>query len=200
MKKYLPWIVALIIVLIVVGWFFAAYNSFVRLNEDVNTQWAQVENQYQRRADVLPNLMRTVEGIRDQEQAVFVGVAEARSRVGQIQVSADNLNDVGKMTEFFQAQNGLSQALSRLMVTVEAYPELKSDANFMALQKEIEGTENRLANERRRFNEMVREYNIKAKGIPGRWLVSLFGFETERVLFESVEGSDVAPVIDFSDE
>ena len=190
----------MIIVLIVVGWFFAAYNSFVRLNEDVNTQWAQVENQYQRRADVLPNLMRTVEGIRDQEQAVFVGVAEARSRVGQIQVSADNLNDVGKMTEFFQAQNGLSQALSRLMVTVEAYPELKSDANFMALQKEIEGTENRLANERRRFNEMVREYNIKAKGIPGRWLVSLFGFETERVLFESVEGSDVAPVIDFSDE
>jgi len=177
MKKYVPFVVIGVILLVVIGWLVNVYNSFVVLNEDVTTQWAQVENQYQRRYDLIPNLVKTVEGIAKQEQAVFLGVAEARSKVGQIQITPEMLSNPKAFEAFQNAQDGLSSALSRLLVAVEAYPELKSNENFLALQTQLEGTENRIAVERTRFNDVVKVYNIKAKGIPGAWFVRLFGFD-----------------------
>jgi LemA protein len=197
MKKYVPFVVIGVILLVVIGWLVNVYNSFVVLNEDVTTQWAQVENQYQRRYDLIPNLVKTVEGIAKQEQAVFLGVAEARSKVGQIQITPEMLSNPKAFEAFQNAQDGLSSALSRLLVAVEAYPELKSNENFLALQTQLEGTENRIAVERTRFNDVVKVYNIKAKGIPGAWFVRLFGFDSEKVLFKAEAGAEKAPEVNF---
>lgn len=197
MKKYVPLLVVLAVVLIVVGWLFSAYNSFIALGETANTQWAQVESQYQRRADLIPSLVNTVKGFAKQELTVFTEVTNARAGASSIQVTPEVLNNPQLFAKWQAAQDQLSGALSRLLVTVEAYPALKSDANFLALQNQLEGTENRIATERMRFNETVRSYNIKAKGIPGKWLVSMFGLEAEKVLFKAVEGAEVAPTVDF---
>jgi len=197
MKKYLPLIVVLVVVLIIAGWLVGAYNSFVRLGEEVNTQWAQVENQYQRRADLIPNLVDTVKGVAGFEQSTYVAVTEARSKVGQITVTPETLNDAAAFAKFQNAQEGLTQAISRMLLTVENYPELKASAQFQSLMDELAGTENRIAVERKRFNDTVKTYNIKAKGIPGQWLVSLFGMDNEKLLFESEEGSEDAPDVEF---
>lgn len=185
---------ALAIGLAIVGY----YNSFVRGNENVATAWAQVENQYQRRYELIPNLVETVKGITKQEKDVFTSVTEARSRVGQVVLTPEALKDPQAMANFQSAQDNLGGALSRLLAVAENYPQLKSNENFLNLQNQLEGTENRIAVERKRFNETVRSYNLKAKGIPGRWFVSMFGFDPSKALFEAAEGSEVAPTVDFS--
>ncbi len=186
------------ILLVIVMWLVGTYNSFVTLNEDVSTAWAQVENQYQRRYDLIPNLVSTVQGIANQEQAVFQGVAEARAKVGQITVTPEVLSNPQLFQQFQQAQGELSSALSRLLVAVEAYPTLRSNENFMALQTQLEGTENRISTERMRYNEVVRAYNIRAKAIPGVFFVSIFGFDKERQLFEAAQGAESAPKVEFN--
>lgn len=192
------WLIGGGILVVIVMWLVGTYNSFVGLNEDVSTAWAQVENQYQRRYDLVPNLVATVQGIAKQEQAVFVGVAEARAKVGQLTVTPEVLSNPQLFQQFQAAQGELSSALSRLLVAVEAYPTLKSNENFLALQTQLEGTENRIATERMRYNEVVRTYNVRAKGIPGVFFVSLFGFDKERQLFEAAEGANTAPKVEFN--
>ena len=197
-KKWIPWIVVLGVVILVVFWLVGTFNTFIRLGENVETSWAQVENQYQRRFDLIPNLVSTVQGIANQEKSVFLGVTEARAKVGQFAVTPEVLNDPAAFAQFQSVQGDLSSALSRLLLTVENYPNLKSNENFLALQSQLEGTENRIAVERKRFNEESRAYNIKSKGIPGRWLVGMFGLDASKQLFDAVAGSDTAPKVEFN--
>src|SRR2546422_741857 len=143
-----------------VGWATGVYNSLVKLDESVNQAWAQVQNQYQRRADLIPNLVETVRGYAAHESQVFTDVAEARASVGKIQLTPEMLNDPQTFQKFEQAQAGLSSALSRLLAVAENYPQLKANENFLQLQSQLEGTENRIAVERRRFNEVVQEVFI----------------------------------------
>lgn len=185
------------ILVVIVMWLVGTYNSFVSLNENASTAWAQVENQYQRRYDLIPNLVATVEGIAKQEQVVFTGVAEARAKVGQMTITPEVLANPQLFEKFQQAQGELSSALSRLMAVSENYPILKSNENFMALQTQLEGTENRIATERMRYNDVVKTYNVRAKGIPGVFFVSLFGFDKERQLFQATEGANTAPNVQF---
>jgi LemA protein len=185
-------------VLLVLLWLGGSYNSFIKLGEETTAAWAQVENQYQRRFDLIPNLVETVKGIANQEKQVFLGVTEARAKVGQLAMTKDVLNDPEAFVKFQELQGELSTALSRLLATVENYPSLKSNENFLALQDQLEGTENRVAVERMRFNEAAKTYNIKAKSIPGVWLVSIFGLDKTKALFESAEGAETAPKVDFT--
>lgn len=173
------------------------YNTLVTMEEQVNSAWSQVENQYQRRADLIPNLVNTVKGYADFEKEVLTEVTDARSRVGQMQLTAEDLNDPQKMQQFQNAQDELSGALSRLLVVVENYPNLKANENFLALQTQLEGTENRIAVERRRYNEAVQAYNAETRSFPTLITAKLFGFG-EKQYFKSKEGSDEAPEVDFS--
>ncbi len=161
-------------------------NRMVGLDEAVKTQWAQVENQLQRRYDLIPNLVETVKGFAQQEREVFIGVTEARAKVG----------GAGTIPEKIQANQELSSALSRLLLVVERYPDIKSNQNFMALQDELAGTENRIATERRRYNEQVRAYNTAIRLFPGNIIAGLFGFERAE-LFEAPEEAQTAPRVDF---
>ncbi len=171
-------------------------NGLVNKQETVNQRWAQVENQYQRRADLVPNLVNTVKGAADFEQQTLTDVIEARSKASSIQVSADDLNNPQKVQQFQQAQQQLSGALSRLLVTVEKYPELKANQNFQDLQTQLEGTENRIATERQRFNEAVQTYNTATRRFPGNIFAGLLGFD-EKAYFEADEGAEEAPEVNF---
>ena len=162
------------------------YNSLVTLDEGVKTAWAQVENQLQRRYDLIPNLVETVKGFAKQERDVFIKVTEARSNVG----GAANIPDKIK------ANNQLSGALSRLLLVVERYPDIKSNQNFIRLQDELAGTENRIAVERRRYNETVKTYNIKVRSFPTNILAGMFGFE-KASLFEVPEAAKAVPKVTF---
>jgi LemA protein len=173
------------------------YNSLVQQQQNVNQSWAQVENQYQRRADLIPNLVNTVKGAADFEQQTLTDVIEARSKASSIQVSAEDLNNPQKVQQFQQAQQQLSGALSRLLVTVEKYPELKANQNFRDLQVQLEGTENRIATERQRFNEAVQNYNTNVQSFPTNIFAGLFGFD-EKAYFEADEGASEAPEVDFN--
>ena len=173
------------------------YNTLVEQQQNVNQSWAQVENQYQRRADLIPNLVNTVKGAADFEQQTLTDVIEARSKASSIQVSADDLNDPQKVQQFQQAQQQLSGALSRLLVTVEKYPELKANQNFRDLQVQLEGTENRIATERQRFNEAVQQYNTTVQRFPTNIFAGLFGFE-QKAFFEADEGAEEAPEVNFN--
>ncbi len=155
------------------------YNKLTAGDEHVKAAWSEVLNQYQRRADLVPNLVRTVEAFAKQERDVLVGVTEARSKVSSIQVNPDMVNDPQAMQQFQQAQGQLTGALSRLLVTVERYPELKSDANFRDLQAQLEGTENRITVARNRYIDAVREYNTMARSFPTNLTAMLFGFEVK---------------------
>lgn len=174
----------------------ATYNRFVTLDEQVGEAWAQVENVYQRRMDLIPNLVETVKGVANFEKETYLAVADARAKAGQVTLSKDLLADLSAFARFEQAQGALSSALSRLLVTVERYPELKANENFRDLQSQLEGTENRIAVERRRFNQAVRAYNTAIKRFPGRLIASLFGFE-ERPYFKADEGAEKAPKVKF---
>lgn len=189
--------VALIIIVVMFfSWVMGIYNNLVTLDEHVTQSWSQVENQYQRRADLIPNLVNTVKGVADFEKETFTQVTEARSRVNQINVSSDMLNNPQAFQQFQAAQDKLGGALSRLLVTVEKYPELKANENFLQLQAQLEGTENRISVERRKFNQSVQGYNTIIRRFPANIVANFTGFN-EKQYFKSVEGSDVAPKVEF---
>lgn len=172
------------------------YNSLVEQDEKVNQAWAQVENQYQRRADLIPNLVKTVQGYADFEKGVLTEVTELRSRVGQIKLSTDDLSDEEKFKQFQDAQDKLSGALSRLLVVAENYPQLKANENFLQLQSQLEGTENRIAVERKKFNEAVQQYNTSVRKFPTLITAKIMGFK-EKQYFKSAPGTDKAPPVEF---
>ncbi|MEJ2111563.1 MAG: LemA family protein [Acidobacteriota bacterium] len=172
------------------------YNGFVSMDEAINQTWAQVQNQYQRRYDLIPNIVETVKGYADFEQETLTAVTEARSRVGGVtQLQADDLTPE-KLQQFQQAQAGLSGALQRLMVVVERYPDLKANQSFIRLQDELAGTENRIAIERQRFNQAVQAYNAKIRQFPANMLANMFGF-TQKAYFEAAQGAEQAPKVQF---
>ena len=172
------------------------YNSLVEQDEKVNQAWAQVENQYQRRADLIPNLVKTVQGYADFEKGVLTDVTELRSKVGQIKLSTDDLADEEKFKMFQDAQDKLSGALSRLLVVVENYPQLKANENFLQLQSQLEGTENRISVERKKFNEAVQEYNTSVRRFPTLITAKIMGFK-EKQYFKSAPGTDKVPDVNF---
>lgn len=172
-------------------------NSLVSQEENVNSAWAQVENQYQRRADLIPNLVNTVKGAADFESETLTEVIEARSRATSINIDAEDLNNPQAFQQFQEAQSQLSGALSRLLVTVERYPELQANQNFRDLQAQLEGTENRIATERMRFNQAAQAYNTKVRRFPASLIASIAGFE-QKEYFQADEGSEEAPTVDFS--
>ncbi|MEQ8925527.1 MAG: LemA family protein [Fulvivirga sp.] len=178
-----------------VSWFVGVYNTLQEMDEDVAGKWAQVENVYQRRSDLIPNLVNTVKGYADFEQETLTGVIEARSKATSITIDPSNLSPAA-IGQFQKAQEGLSSALSRLLVTVERYPELKANQNFLELQSQLEGTENRIAVERMRFNEAVQALNAKIRKIPASLIAPMAGVE-RKGYFEADEGSDQAPKVEF---
>jgi LemA protein len=185
-----------IIILILVISGIGTYNNLVKLNEKVNASWSQVENQYQRRADLIPNLVNTVKGYANFERGVLTDVTEARAKVSQMTVTPQVLNDPQAFQRFEQLQGQLSNALSRLLVTVENYPDLKANENFLQLQAQLEGTENRIAVERRKFNQTVQEYNTTIKTFPNSFFASTFGFPVKQY-FKSVQGAETPPKVEF---
>ncbi|HWM90346.1 MAG TPA: LemA family protein [Thermoanaerobaculia bacterium] len=181
-------------------WGIGAYNGLVGAEQAVQTAWAQVENVYQRRADLIPNLVATVRGSANFERGTLTDVVEARARVGQVSAQATNeiLNDPQKFQQYQQAQDGLSSALSRLLVVVERYPELRSTAAFQDLMNQLEGTENRVTVERRRFNEVAQDYNTRLRRFPTNLFANMFGFQP-RPYFQAQPGAETAPRVDFSE-
>ncbi len=171
------------------------YNSMVEKQEAVTSQWAQVENVYQRRADLIPNLVNTVKGAANFEKETLEGVIAARASATQVKIDANNLNPEA-IAKFQKAQEGLSGALSRLMVVAEKYPELKANQNFLELQSQLEGTENRISVERLKFNETVKDYNTYIRKFPNNMISGMFGFE-KKGYFEAAAGSDKAPEVKF---
>ena len=155
------------------------YNTFQSQDEQIKAAWAEVVNQYQRRADLIPNLVETVRGFAQQERDVLIGVTEARAKVGSVQATPEVLDDPQAFAKFQAAQGELSSALSRLMVVVERYPELKSDANFRDLQAQLEGTENRITVARNRYIESVQEYNVTIRRFPSNLTAKMFGYDTK---------------------
>jgi LemA protein len=193
-------LIALVVVLLLLGglvaWGVSINNQLVAQEQNVNAAWAQVQNQYQRRADLIPNLVETVKGFAQQEREVLQSVTEARARASGVQLTPEALNDPKAMERFQAAQRDLGGALSRLLVTVERYPELKSNQNFLDLQKQLEGTENRIAVERRRFNETVREYNTRLRLFPGSIVARLLGF-VPKAFFEAAPDAATPPRVKF---
>jgi LemA protein len=196
---------ALILAVIVFGAYFVSVrNNLVGLDEQVNQQWAQVESQYQRRYDLIPNLVRTVQGAADFEKSTLEAVVNARARVGQVSApaggppTASSLPDnPAAMEQFANAQAGLSGALSRLLVVVERYPELKSNQNFLELQSQLEGTENRIAVERGRYNESAQLFNTAVRRFPANLVANMSGFK-QKAYFRGTPGSEQAPDVNFN--
>ena len=189
-------IVVLLAVLVLGGWAIGIYNGLVRAQIGVDSAWSQVENVYQRRMDLIPNLVETVKGAAEFEQSTFREVTEARAKASQITMSPELMNDPARFRQFQEAQGELSGALSRLLVTVENYPQLTATQAFRDLQSQIEGTENRIAVERRRFNETVQSYNTAVRVFPASMLAGVFGFR-EKAFFEAEAGADRAPKVEF---
>jgi len=196
MKK--SWIIIGVIIIAVVilfRLFVSPYNNMVKMEEGVTSQWAQVENVYQRRADLIPNLVNTVKGYATFEKETLTQVIEARSKATQVTVNPENLTPEA-LQQFQQAQGGLSSALSRLMVVVERYPELKANQNFLELQAQLEGSENRIAVERNKFNETVQRYNAYIRSFPNNIVASIFNFE-KKPYFEADKGAEKVPEVKF---
>ncbi len=193
MKK---WIV-LIIVAIVAGFtLMGSYNGLVKAEEEIESVWANVESSYQRRADLIPNLVNTVKGQADFEKNTLTQVIEARAKATQTKIDSANLSEE-QLAKFQQNQNEVSSALSRLLVTVEQYPTLKANEGFMNLQAQLEGTENRINVARNKFNEAARVYNQKVRQFPTKLVAILFGFK-EKPYFKSAEGAETTPVVNFN--
>ncbi len=171
------------------------YNQFVQSEETINGQWAEVQTQYQRRADLIPNLVNTVKGYAEFEQETLTGVVEARSKATSVQIDPTNLTPE-KLGEFQKAQDQLTGALSRLLVTIEKYPDLKANQNFLELQAQLEGTENRISVARRNFNESVQAYNANLRTFPNNIFAGWYGFETKGY-FEAAAGAETAPTVQF---
>lgn len=189
-------VILVLAVIILFSLFKNTYNSLVVLDEGVKNSWAQVENVLQRRMDLIPNLVETVKGYANFERETLEAVINARANATRVQINADNF-DPQQLQQYMNAQNGLSSALARLMVVVERYPELKANQNFLKLQDELAGTENRIAVERRRFNEAVRAYNQKLRVFPTVLIAGILGFQ-QRPYFEAPPEAKTAPKVDFS--
>lgn len=195
MQKYFGYLVA-VVSLVLTG---CGYNTLQSTDEQIKASWSEVVNQYQRRADLIPNLVNTVKGFAEQEKDVLLGVTNARSKVTGIQATPELVNDPEAFTKFQAAQGELSNALSRLMVVVENYPQLKSDANFRELQAQLEGTENRIAVARNRYIKAVQDYNVTVRSFPSNLTAMLFGFQTKpNFTVENEQAISVAPKVDFS--
>ncbi len=196
MKRFLPLIIGGGIVVIMLMMYVGTQNNLVTLEENVNGKWSQVENVYQRRIDLIPNLVETVKGFAAQESQVLTEVTELRSRVGAMTLTKEMLNDPEAVAKFQQAQSELGSALQRLLVVSENYPELKSNQNFLALQSQLEGTENRIAVERKRFIEATQEYNTAIRRFPASLVAGIGGF-SEKATFKADEGAEKAPQVKF---
>lgn len=183
------------VILLIVIWMISGYNGLVSAEEEVNNAWSNVENQYQRRADLIPNLVNTVKGYASHEKETLDAVTQARTRATQLTVQADELTPE-KIKEYQQVQGEVGAALGRLIAISEAYPDLKANQNFLELQAQLEGTENRISVERRKFNDAAKEYNASIRSFPRNLLAGMFGFD-KRPYFESAEGSESAPIVAF---
>jgi len=196
-------IVPLVIVLAIVvigAWLASSYNTLVALDQGVQAQWGQVENVYQRRADLIPNLVATVKGVANFEKSTYIAVAQARARVGQVTIrGTENLpTDAAALAKYQAAQDGLSSALSRLLAVVENYPDLKSNENFLDLQSQLEGTENRIAVERMRYNAAAQKFNTMRLSFPMTIVAGVFGDRfKEKAYFQATQGAQTAPKVQF---
>ncbi len=188
-------IITIAAVAVVGFWLVGAYNGMVTSEEEVDTAWSQVENVYQRRADLIPNLVNTVKGYASHESETLEGVVNARAKATQVTVDAENLTPE-QLQKFNEAQGELSSALGRLLAVTEAYPDLKANQNFLELQAQLEGTENRIATERMKFNETAKGYNTLIRQFPKNIIASVFGFD-KKPYFEAQEGADKAPAVQF---
>ena len=194
-KKNLGWIIPVCILVLVVLWAIGGYNGMVKMDEQVQNSWANVETQYQRRADLIPNLVSTVKGYAKHEQQTLEEVVKARSEATQLKVDAENLTPE-KLAAFQKAQSGVSSALGRLLAVAENYPDLKANQNFLELQSQLEGTENRITVARKDFNDTAKSYNQAIRQFPKNILAGLFGFE-KKSYFEAEAGSEKAPKVEF---
>lgn len=198
MKNKGLWITIGIIVIVIFvcyAWLKSSYNTMVTRDEEVKTAWSQVENQYQRRMDLVPNLVNTVKGYATHEKETFEGVVQARAQATQTIIDPSNLNEE-TMKKFQAAQGELSNALSRLMIILERYPDLKANQNFLELQAQLEGTENRISVERKRFNETARSYNTYIRSFPRNLIAGMFGFQP-KPYFTADPGAEKAPKVEF---
>ena len=197
MKKSVIAIIVVVLILLI-GYFFSksSYNGMVAQEEGVSSQWAQVQNAYQRRADLIPNLVATVKGYATHEQQTLTEVVEARAKATQMQVNADQLTEEN-IKKYQEAQGQLGSALGRLMMITENYPDLKANTNFIQLQDELTGTENRISTERNKFNERVKDYNTTIRMFPKNIFAGLFGFE-KKAYFEADQTAQTPPKVDFS--
>jgi LemA protein len=192
-KTTIIWIIVAVVIIGSYTTIKGSYNGFVTKDESVKMAWGQVENQYQRRFDLIPNLVSTVKGYAEHEGDTFKAITEARSKIGQTSI---DINNAEELAQFQNAQQGLGSALSRLMVVMENYPDLKANQNFLDLQTQLEGTENRISTERMRFNKAVKSYNVAIRKFPSNIFAGIFGFEKAN-LFESTTGAEVAPSVEF---
>lgn len=195
MKKWLPLIIIAVIAFGIYNWVVGFNNTAVEKQETAKTQWANVESAYQRRADLIPNLVNTVKGYASHEKETLEGVIQARANATKTTIDPTNVTPE-QMAAFQKAQSGLSGALSKLMVVVEKYPDLKANQNFLELQSQLEGTENRINVERNRYNAMSKDYNVFTRKFPGKLLAGMLGFDP-LVLFQAAEGSEKAPTVAF---
>ena len=194
-KLYIFLIVVVVVIVVCFSWVKGTYNNLVTMDEGVKTMWSNVENQYQRRIDLIPNLVNTVKGYAEHEKETLSAVVNARAKATQTQLNVENL-DAASIDKLNSVQGELSSALSRLMVVAEKYPDLKANQNFKDLQVQLEGTENRIAVERRNFNESAKAYNILIRQFPSNIFASIFGFE-KKSYFEAAKGAEQAPTVKF---
>ena len=195
MKKWLPLIIIVVILIGIFRWGVGLNNTMVEKQETARTQWANVESAYQRRSDLIPNLVSTVKGYADFEKETLEGVIQARANATKTTIDPSNITPE-QMAQFQESQNSLTGALSRLMVVVERYPDLKANQNFLELQSQLEGTENRINVERNRFNTVARDYNIYIKKFPASVVAGFLNFD-EMALFQAAPGSEKAPEVNF---
>lgn len=194
-KKNLGLVITIAIVAVVLIWGVSGYNGLVSMDEGVQNKWADVETQYQRRADLIPNLVNTVKGYAAHEKETLEGVVKARSEATSVKIDPENMT-AEQMAQYQKAQNGVSSALSKLLLVVEKYPDLKANQNFLELQSQLEGTENRITVARRDFNGAAKEYNTAIRKFPKNILAGMFGFE-KKTYFEAEEGAEKAPEVKF---
>lgn len=194
-KKNLGWIIAAAIVVVLLLWGVNGYNSMVSMDETIQGKWSDVETQYQRRSDLIPNLVATVKGYATHEKETLEGVIQARSEATSIKIDPSNIT-AEQLAEYQKAQSGVASALGKLLAVAEQYPDLKANQNFLELQSQLEGTENRITVARRDYNEVAKEYNTTIRRFPKTILASLFGFE-KKAYFEAAEGAETAPQVQF---
>lgn len=194
-KKHLKWFIPLLVVLYIAGWFVGSYNRFVSMDEGVSGKWANVETQYQRRADLIPNLVNTVKGYATHEKTTLESVVKARSEATSVKIDPQNLTPE-KLAQYQKAQGNVSAALGRLLMVAENYPQLKANENFLELQAQLEGTENRINVARKDFNDAAKAYNVEIRRFPKNIVAGMFGFE-KKSYFEAESGAEKAPEVKF---